>query len=407
MSSSRKPLRPTLRQRPVEKMAAVEEDDQTEDIPSGVDAVEESKEAEPVEDHHEREINRDDVDAQLPGFRNFLLSPTGKNRSNKAVNTLFGRMAVLLAATFLLVNHVPLTEASGVRPWLRSMVKDHSQKVFEHISERVIRVEEKKPATVLSLLDDINLTVKWFAALSGCSEARRLGKHLQDPYPFSTMMKETRKSMKRMLRIQRNSDQVSVEHMVETRCWPEGGLPELQDAVEKEFLVWIERDIVLKSDLNSYLNLLMAALYAFSPQGRIAGVVSLTLDQVEMLFLKGHAITSKLKTREFYGFQSVLIDKLFAARLLQRYIKCIRPAIVFSCGNASLNEGTSPLLLRGNGAPVGPKEGGRMIANFFKRTLGLTITSQTMRAIGETGASELLVEGENYTCAIDEANYLI
>ena len=122
-----------------------------------------------------------------------------------------------------------------------------------------------------------------------------------------------------------------MESLVARRCLPEGDvatqLKTLQGIVTKK-LDWARKCTSVDVDRAIYLSfigLLGASLYTFSPQGRTSGIEDMKMSQVPALIQDGFAQSSVFKTNAKYGYQPVSLS-LISMELLTLFVKEVRPA---------------------------------------------------------------------------------
>ena len=172
----------------------------------------------------------------------------------------------------------------------------------------------------------------------------------------------------------------SVESMIAQRKWPAGGLTELQDIILSQ-LPWAERlsdqsaTSIAKAVYDKFMQLMSAAIYCFSPQGRIAAVMALRFGQREELLTCGFVMSSTFKTFSTFGKQPVTCSKLLQ-KLLFVYIKIIRPV------SSSMQKETDPLFI--NFTATKCYNVGAGVTSFFKVCANLHICTTTIRSIIET-----------------------
>jgi hypothetical protein len=180
----------------------------------------------------------------------------------------------------------------------------------------------------------------------------------------------------------------SMAEQVLHRRMPAGGMEELQAAVMKE-LPWVatlENSNIDKESYNRFMGVMYAALYAFSPQGRQAGVMDMRYHQHVQLLRVGYADSTMFKTALAFQYQSVTSSEIadFLLRLYLRHVRC--------CATPQDPEDMDALFLTYQGAPE--KLLGKRLTSFFKRTLDLHITTTAMRSMVETMTDRMYLTGE-------------
>jgi len=178
---------------------------------------------------------------------------------------------------------------------------------------------------------------------------------------------------------------ISLDEKVRLRTLPAGGLKELHTAV----VVAIAHSSLPPGALSEvqfreFMELLYSAIYVDSPNGRPGGVESLKLDQGLEMAEFTFAMSDAFKTRSKYGYQPVTVGQT-SRPLLLTYLERVRPQV-----SLSNNAGREPLWLTFHGQPeMGV---GRRVSSFFMRTLKLTITITSIRALVETEMQQKVLE---------------
>jgi hypothetical protein len=75
------------------------------------------------------------------------------------------------------------------------------------------------------------------------------------------------------------------------------------------------------------MGILLFIFYAFTPQGRACGIVSLREKQIPEIRQKGHVLSNEFKTQKFYHYQPVPLPQQ-AELLFDQYLAYIRPQAV-------------------------------------------------------------------------------
>lgn len=187
---------------------------------------------------------------------------------------------------------------------------------------------------------------------------------------------------------------ITMDSKIQRRRMPRGGLPELQQAVRNK-LFWVAdlkkgiadyRHVLDKDSYGAFMNLMYSALYVFSAQGRIAGLMDMTYQQGEDLLVEGFSTTDQFKTNQRWGLQPVtLSDETF--ELLTFYMAELRPQVSL----ISVPNPNDKLWLTHEGKPDN-SVGGRVIS-FFRREIRLHITTTAIRSLVETTMDDLHESG--------------
>ena len=76
-----------------------------------------------------------------------------------------------------------------------------------------------------------------------------------------------------------------------------------------------------------FMKLMLASLYATSPQGRISGINSLCYGDIKDILHDDHTLSKDFKTFTTYTYQPVIFSEV-AKELLSTYLKLFRPVAV-------------------------------------------------------------------------------
>jgi hypothetical protein len=234
--------------------------------------------------------------------------------------------------------------------WVKSIIETQFKIVFPkyitHLKDRL----ELKPNSILVEIYDIKKFMEWFVYIrvktesdNSCSNMDCLKPLL---YVLGSICKCERKQLKK-----NNSENQDLETLIENRQLPAGGLKELQQCLQKD-LLWVktwatalsdDSNFVGKNEYNRFMQVLYAAMYVYSPQGRISGIESMKVKQGYEILQTGCAFSTNFKTNSTFGYQPVTSSKL-SRKLLQIYIAYLRPRIRLGGGQ--------PLFLNHNGTPA-------------------------------------------------------
>lgn len=83
---------------------------------------------------------------------------------------------------------------------------------------------------------------------------------------------------------------------------------------------------IFKATYYEVIGLVVGAMYACAPQGRINGIITLRLGQALDIYTDGLTMTTEFKTQEYYGFQPVLFPPL-VRQILAFYLDKSRPVV--------------------------------------------------------------------------------
>ena len=327
---------------------------------------------EPLDNFFEEKINSKHL-------RKHLSSTVGGNRGIKAIKTLISRVT----SFFSWLN----------KQWDRTsisyMVKKLLRTDYEIISDYVVYLHEvmaRKGSTALSYLDDIMKYLKWYVLFKGRRHQRKLNPDDLTMQEF-VGVEDVVKNVRRECRKQRKRDNATSKDIPTLRklnMWPQGGMRQLNEAVEKE-LSWISRidegTVIDRGFFLSFSKALCASIY-LSPQGRIQAVEDIRFGQANELKTNKFIMSKKFKTWAKYGYQPVTAGSIFL-QIFEKYMLYVRPA---------LKEKDTDFLfvdLEGNQIDMG-----RKLITFFESALGLHLTSTTIRSVVETEVNDLFNQGK-------------
>jgi len=190
---------------------------------------------------------------------------------------------------------------------------------------------------------------------------------------------------------------------------------------------------VQRTEYLRFLRLLIASMYAFSVQGRIGGIKSLNLRHGHQLEEHGYVGQQDFKTEEFYLVQPVIIPR-YTMPLFKFYLNMLRPKVASDCPGLQLpesplwisytdkkarktNRATRGIMKRalrsvghnrvrvgGLGRTIGKRmedvlcndrtiDLGRLVKEFYMKTMNLKLGSTSLRKIMETTASSMQSQG--------------
>lgn len=252
-----------------------------------------------------------------------------------------------------------------------------------HFGEYLIHQKRFQPSTVRSYTSDIEQCFVWgtlFAPpsmkqpLHACAGIRAV----------ADIVRANQAGQHRSSQSHRTWDEA-----VQQRKVPAGGLPALQGAVVAE-LPWarsIRRSEMDDTAYRRFMQLLIAAVYVFSANGRQSGVADVRCGQVEELLGKGYATSTKFKTNKKFGYQPITLSNT-SMELVRLYVDVVRPQVCRS----RLVQPTDHLWLTYKGEP--DLHIGKQVTYFFIRTLEVSVTTTTIRSLVETTMDKRWKEGQ-------------
>jgi len=286
------------------------------------------------------------------------------------------RRAVRIAADFLHHAHVeyfgvPIAGEEQVLPWLRKVIKKEYrllQGYVKHLAED----RQCKPSTIRNYLLFIDKCCRWYVLF--CPQARNM------KLSALTRMKDVSAVLLRALARKEKMARagVSLAAKVRDRRMPAGGLCELQGRVDAQ-IDWakeITKQRMSKEEYKAFMELMYAALYVHSVQGRQSGVMDMKYKQAAELLVRGYSNSSKFKTCAKWKYQPVTLSET-TYLLLQLYVQRVRPQV----WHEGIT-GDDPLWLDFDGEAE--RKLGLRVTRFFRKTAGLHITTTAIRSLVET-----------------------
>jgi hypothetical protein len=243
-----------------------------------------------------------------------------------------------------------------------------------------------KAATVSNYIEDILFFVNWFVVFR-VSELEAYPLSCSTLHSISVVVKAMRKVYYKKRKADFNREANSIEDLIAALKWPANGIADLYDACVKQ-LPWLERVINEESTgskltYDNFMELLCASAYSSSVQGRVHAIDGLKCQSLGTMLTSDAVMSSSFKTSRSFGLQPVTVSPLFR-HLLNIYVTHFRPK------HFGLAPGDSLFVSLNNKAI----RVGTMVIRFFRRTLGLHITTTRVRAIVETSSEQLRENGD-------------
>ena len=243
-----------------------------------------------------------------------------------------------------------------------------------------------KPATVSNYIDDIMGFVNWFVVFR-ITQLTEYPTTFHDVHALTTVAKAMRKVYYKKRKAEFHRSANTIEDLIEMLKWPVNGIADLYQACMDE-LPWLERvlaegSVKSKKTYDRFMELLCASAYSSSVQGRVHAIDGLTNRSLPSMLRDDAVLSSAFKTSMSFGLQPVTISELFR-HLLRIFMAHFRPQ----------QFGQEPddfLLISQKNKPISV---GTMVIRFFRRTLGLHITTTRIRSMVETQSEQLREDGE-------------
>lgn len=190
-----------------------------------------------------------------------------------------------------------------------------------------------------------------------------------------------RKTYERESKVDSKANRQTIENLKVNHRWPEG-LDQVRKAVQECF-AWARSfgncALVTVDTYGTFMEFLVAGLYAFAPQGRIGGITSLTKGAGLRLLAGDVAAVTEFKTSSHYAFQPVILPPCMTP-FLELYINQVVPRFKLTWGD------DEPLFVS---FPDGGRceRLGRYYTRFAEKRLGIHFTTTDARALNDTSAA--------------------
>ena len=313
-------------------------------------------------------------------FESYLKGDMGGSKNEINANRILKNTARFLSWTYNYVHNIPLPPRETVG-WLDSIILQHYTMLSTYTSHCITKLTFS-PATIKNHLGDILVACEWYVVYANPVGILPVAALFKLKHVAKTIRKAQTKREKETRARNTMDNQVHIRRM------PSGGLAELQRAVDRR-LPWaaqLSTRIMDKETYRLFMGLLYSALYVYSVQGRISGVMDLNYGQASELLTSGYCTTDQFKTRDRWGLQPVTLSTV-TQKLLTQYMNYVRPT---AC-TTSRPSSDDPLWLRFDGSP--DAHIGVRLTAFFKKELGLHITTTSIRSLIETTFDTLHVQG--------------
>lgn len=312
------------------------------------------------------------------GYHEYLLGRHNGDRAEDNAKRSVKLIAKFMDWTHRKVKGRSISKAAHVMRWLQCIIHKHYPVITEYCTHlRVVR--QLKPGTIRLLTMQVVKVCAWQVVY-------RLRSPLSALDGVKTVCADLRRASAYQEKLQRAGQ--TMERAVNQRRMPSGGLGQLLAAVHQR-LSWarnLKGERMDKETYDAFMQLLYAAMYTSSAQGRQAGLMDLKYHQRNALMDKGFANTTKFKTQAKYRLQPVTLSAA-TKELLAIYVDHLRPQVARQQPLPA-----DPLWLKYSGAAEDSL--GRQVTKFFKAELGLLITTTAIRSLVETAMHEKHQDGE-------------
>jgi hypothetical protein len=342
-----------------------------------------------VEDHEdEKPANEDEAaviqkDLVNAGFRCFLRGILGGLNTESNADIIIMRMVLMIQWT----RQIHSVAVSTI-DWLKELIKNKYIRVSDY-ADYMLDVRLRAPATIKVVMLNVKKLCTWFVTY-------RVGLPTCKPkylIPMIDLLSSLSTKFRQMLKHDRSA--VTVNTLISANKMPQNGMADLRGAVIQG-IEWVEANqgvIVLADDkvvYETFLAVLICGLYVTAPQGRVGGLQSLTIDQIDELTSKGYALTNQFKTQSTFGYQAVVV-----ATSMHKFVDIYmtaRSAVMERTGSTS-----SFLWVTFSGQR--DQDLGRRVTTFFKQRLRLHITTTMIRSLIEMEVDAARKQGKVTTDA--------
>ena len=260
-------------------------------------------------------------------FAEFLSSCLGGMKSSGAAKTTLNRCAWFVSWMFEKTSSPRDESSAEVVKRLRRVLATERNYILEWIQHLETLVA---PGTVANYIDSIADLVTWLTGIP-----LQDGEILFDGISMHKLLSNARRC-ERKGQLRRTLELRNYEAMLTDGRLPTGGIAELEAYVNQRmpWLHQLERNLEIYGSkyltatiYRQFLELLFAAMYVFSPQGRPQAISKLTCSQYNELINEDCTLSREFKTRASgLGYQPVLLSQE-AKTIICVYAKHIRPIL--------------------------------------------------------------------------------
>lgn len=306
-----------------------------------------------------------------------------RNKSEQEGKTIVKRYAHFLCWSYSAVHNTNMiTTTHDIIQWLMLVIKEKYELLL-HYSSYLQDRKQLKAATVSKYISAVESCCIWVTMFAPMHMRLPMG-DIEGVKRVAQLVRSNQAQRNKQVR-----SHITLEEKVRLSQLPAGGLPALQQAVLQE-VPWARQ--VRQHDIDDtayrrYMQLLFAALYVCSPNGRQSGVVDIKYRQAEELLQQCYTTSTQFKTHNKYGYQPVTVEGT-SHELLAHYVSVVRPQV-----RRHLQESyEEPLWLTYTGEAE--LDVGRLVTSFFTRTCALTVTITAIRSLVETTMHKKYKEGK-------------
>jgi hypothetical protein len=323
---------------------------------------------------------------KVSGYNEFSTGLVGGHKTPVEVNLAIKRVTHYLVWVYYKIYKEEMDfKTINIIDWLTTAITDHYDLLAVY-ANRMETVQGRRAATVVKHMSVLLYVARWVAHFKQRETNVNINLTSYEMVVKAVNKAYTRKA-KHDLTIR------DMEYQITHRLLPQGGLKALMVCVIGDLNVieeqGVEFNAIDKAQYNLFLELLFASVYVCAPQGRIGGLMNMKVKHNRDILLTGYALVKEFKTRITYGYQPVLIPQE-ASSIYNIYVTVLRPLVK---KNLNRRERTNdPFWLKWNGECE--RGIGRHVTNYFKRKMGLHITTTAIRSLVATETRDLLDSGD-------------
>ncbi len=307
-----------------------------------------------------------------------------RNKSEQESKTIANRWSHFINWTYLEENgkHITPTE-ENITEWARILIGEKYDMLLQY-SSYLQEQRQLKPTTVRNYIGDIEACCAWVTMFAS-SAIRQAVSSFEGIKRVAHLVRTSQGQ-----RNKRARSHITMEQKINLYQLPPGGLPDLQRAVAAE-LPWaraVRSELIDEVAYGHFMQLMFAAMYVLSPNGRQSGVADIKYRQVNELLTQYFTTSTQFKTCSKFGYQPVTLQRI-SHELVHRYVTVLRPQVRRP---SAVEDSEEPLWLTYKGERE--DDVGRLVTRFFTRTCNLSVTITAIRSLVETTMDKKYKEGK-------------
>jgi hypothetical protein len=306
----------------------------------------------------------------------------GGGKSPEAIKSLLYRVANFLCWSYHDLHHCYLNVGQWTS-WVTALLETQYPVLAKYSASLELDVL-LMPSTILTYLSDLKYFMRWYSVF------RTVGIQVASSFNFDAMACAVAKGYNK-LRKNNTLRHRSLETAVKERKLPAGGLVELQQIVREcavPAIASVAQELTPKS-YRHFMELVLAAIYVFSAQGRFSAVSMLKYSQALEMLENGQTMSTEFKTNKTFGYQPVTLHS-FSKQLLTIYVEELRPKVALAQPTPD-----AFLWLNHNGVPMLRSGVRHSVTRFFRRSpLQFGVTTTAIRTLVETKVEKMYRMGE-------------